>query len=123
MSKATGPGSRRRRRGHYPGGLGGPGGQEGEGGGDSEVAAWWSGATARCFGDPPRVARVENDQVPLVPTSFDIGFGASLEAFSGLPYKSGCQRGVIPRATRCTHGFGPNQFGGYIRRKGKSLYN
>ena len=68
-----------------------------------------------------RATRSKNDQVPAVPTSFVGQVGARLEAFRRFTYKSGRQRTPISRANRCTRRFAPNQFGGYIRRKGKSL--
>lgn len=64
---------------------------------------------------------VENDQVPAVPTSFVGRVGGGWRTFSVSPYKVGRRLTPISGANRCTRRFGANQFGGYIRRKGKSL--
>jgi hypothetical protein len=64
---------------------------------------------------------VENDQVPAVPTSFVGRVGGGWRTFSVLPYKVGRRLTPISGANRCTRLFGANQFGGYIRRKGRSL--
>lgn len=64
---------------------------------------------------------VEDDEVPAVPTSSVGEVGGGWGTFSDPAYKVGRRLTPIAGANRCTRRFGANQFGGYIRRKGKSL--
>lgn len=76
----------------------------------------------RCTWEGKVGGEVEISQSPSRADQFRRRLWWAVGGFLGFAIQNRPSAGASPRANRCTRDFAPEQFGGYVRRKGASLW-